>query len=823
MITNEGEFSIWYRQHRFPIDPSEYPRILGRANDHFTPISATDELAVLELQSLSSAFSHLPKRTSTTPEEQAERYRDKEIHKRRLADLCVRSAHVAALVSDNLRAINGVSDDSSSFEELHELIKTQAFRLAYWRVAADDINYRRFFDINDLAGLRMENEHVFEATHGLVMQLVREGKVNGLRIDHPDGLFDPAQYFRRLQQCRPSYVVAEKILMADELLPTEWPLDGTTGYDFSKVVNGLFVEVSSATKMVKGYKGFLGHSLNFRNVLYSSKTTVMDNALASELNVLANILSRIALSNRHTCDFTLNRLREALSEIVAHFPVYRTYLTQDNVSERDRSYIEAALAAAKRQSTSQDTSVYEFIRHVLLDREGEEANRSDRRGSIAFAMKFQQFTGPVMAKSLEDTSFYRYHPLTSLNDVGGDPMEFGVTVEDFHARMQARSKTWPHSMLSTSTHDSKLSEDVRARINVLSEIPARWRLKARQWRMMNRAKKTTLGDVESPSRNDEYLFYQVLLGAWPAGICAPTDELRRRFKSYMLKAAREAKEFTSWANQNAEYENALTSFVDEVLNSDANQEFLSDFLAFQRDVARAGMFNTLSQTLIKLTAPGVPDIYQGNDVCEFHLVDPDNRSPVDYSRRKQLLSALTSLPCSEHANLARALTAQLLKGEDLEGQAKLFVTWKALRARQRYPDIFQRGEYVPLTVEGPRQANIVAFARQSGHSRAVIAVPRMCARFLEGDSCKLCSRNWEGTRINLPTTGTSSYRNIMTGEKLVPTRGADEGNFLDVSALMKDFLWTVLVAEEPIGIPDVARSGCVDSNGSLAGCEPVAG
>jgi (1->4)-alpha-D-glucan 1-alpha-D-glucosylmutase len=317
--------------------------------------------------------------------------------------------------------------------------------------------------------------------------------------------------------------------------------------------------------------------------------------------------------------------------------------------------------------------------------------------------------------------------------------------------------------------------------------------------MMNRANKTILGDVEAPSRNDEYLFYQVLLGAWPAGGCAPTDELRRRFKSYMLKAAREAKELTSWANQNAEYENALTSFVDEVLNSDANQEFLSDFMALQHDIARAGMFNTLSQTLIKLTAPGVPDIYQGNDLCEFQLVDPDNRSPVDYSRRKQLLSALTSLPCSEHANLARALTAQLLKGEDFEGQAKLFVTWKALRARQHYRDIFEQGEYVPLTVEGPRSANVVAFARESGHSRAVIAVPRMCARFLEGESCKLCSRSWQDTRVKLPATGTTSYRNIMTGEELLTTRGAGEGSFLDVSALMKDFLWTVLVAEEPTG------------------------
>ena len=788
----KGEFSIWFHQHRFPIDPNEYQRILKRPSGSSDQTAPPQDADVLELESMISAFGHLPSRSCSTSEEKAERSRDKEIHKRRLADLCSRSVHIAELVNENVRILNGVPGAPGSFDELHELIKAQAFRLAYWRVAADDINYRRFFDINDLAGLRMENPAVFEATHRTVMQWVGEGKINGLRIDHPDGLFNPAEYCERLQRCSPGYVVIEKILGRDEPLPT-WPVSGTTGYDFSNLVNGLFVETASAAKMVRAYRGFLGQSLDYQSIIYACKTIVMDKALASELNVLANLLSRIALSNRHTCDFTLNSLREALAEIVAYFPVYRTYLTPGRVSDKDRWYIETAICKAKRNATSQDTSVYDFIRQVLLANNDEETNETRLASLLSFAMKFQQFTSPVMAKGLEDTCFYRYHPLISVNDVGGDPLEFGVTLDDFHRKTMERARTWPHSMLATSTHDSKLSEDVRARINVLSEIPARWRLKARQWRLLNQNKKKMIDGAETPSRNDEYLFYQAMLGVWPAAQEFPADELRERLKQYMLKAAREAKQRTSWANQNSEYENALSSFVDDALQAD-NRDFIADFTAFQKEIARIGLCNSLSQILIKLTAPGVPDIYQGNEIGNFVLVDPDNRRPVNYRRRRQLLEELTS--ATDPGTTAKQLAARLQKGEDVEGCAKLFLTWKALSARRAYAELFENGTYIPLVVEGPRAANLVAFARRYEDTQAVVAVPRMSSRLLEEGGSLSDPDFWQNTQVVLPAEAAGEgYRNLITAESHAGIKGDDGRSSLGVSSLMANFPWVLLISE----------------------------
>ena len=796
---DEGEFSIWYHQHRFPVDPKDYPRLLLRESERLASASEDAQLHVIELQSLVSAFSHLPGRTSTTQEERTERNRDKEILKGRLTDLCTRSTTIAEFVGQNVRAINGAVGDARSFDELHELIKAQAFRLAYWRVAADDINYRRFFDINDLAGLRMENPSVFEATHRFVMELVRQGKVDGLRIDHPDGLFDPAEYFRQIAAGGPGYVVVEKILTGDESLPSDWAVHGTTGYDFSNLLNGLFVDTSSAAKMGRAYRGFLGRALDFRQVVYESKQTVMRSALASELQVLASMLSRIALANRYTCDFTLNSLRDALSEVVANFPVYRTYLREGKsdeveVSGQTRWYIEVAIQAAKKKDHSQDTSVYDFMRRVFLIARGEQSDGSRHR-FLPFAMKFQQFSSPVMAKGLEDTSFYRYHPLASLNDVGGDPSEFGRTPAEFHEKVLERSRHWPYSMLGTSTHDSKLSEDVRARINVLSEIPAEWRLKARQWHTLNLKHKTMIDGVETPTRNDEYLFYQALLGVWPGGKNTSDPELLGRMQAYMLKASREAKESTSWANQNAEYESALQSFVEAVL-APANREFVSDFLVLQQRVASIGMLNTLSQTLIKLASPGVPDIYQGNEVCQFRLVDPDNRHPVDYEMRKKLLAEMTSQSCSERTAIARSLSQQLERGGDSQGRAKLFLTWSALLARQRNLDLFQQGEYVPLTVQGERADRIFAFARTSASTVAVIAVPRLCARLFESGISLVDSNVWSETKIVLPAgTETCGYRNAITGQRYCATAAADGRAYFDLPPLMKDFPWVLLISE----------------------------
>ncbi len=790
----KGEFSIFFHQHRFPIDPRTYPAILSKQNDLLISQLGPEHRDVLELQSLTAAFGHLPGQNEGSAEKRAERNRDKEINKRRLSALCAESKPVLGFIQENVQSLNGTPGGTRSYDELHELIKTQAFRLAYWRVASDDINYRRFFDINDLAGIRMENPQVFEATHRYVLELVRDGKVNGLRVDHPDGLFDPAQYFARLQDTKPIYVVVEKILSGDEPMPPEWPVNGTTGYDFSNLVNGLFVDATSAAKIRRMYRGFLAQALDYRQVLYRCKKNVMRNALASELNVLANILSRIALSNRHTCDFTLNSLRNALSEVVANFPVYRTYLTEEAVSERDRWYIETALQVARRQSKSQDTSVFDFIRQVLLTRKDNGQNEIYRKAFITFSMKLQQFTSPVMAKGLEDTSFYRYHPLMSINDVGGNPLEFGVTPEEFHAKTSTRATLWTHAMLATSTHDSKLSEDVRARINVLSEIPAQWRLKARQWRKMNQRFKSVVDGQEMPSPNDEYLFYQISIGSSPAKNDVPSDEWCERIKNYMLKAAREAKEATSWANQNQDYEKALVGFVSAVMNP-SNHEFLVDFASFEKRIVPAGMMNSLSQILIKFTCPGVPDLYQGNELFELRLVDPDNRGRVDYALRRTCLCDLISMPCKERSNYIRKMASTIVDGSDHEGNAKLFLTWRALAARRQHLALFRDGQYVPLSVQGPLSKHLIAFARKYDQAEAIVIVPRLCAQLLAYDVPLDNANLWQDTYIELPQAlSASQYQNYLSFTACSVTDGSGI-RMIKASDVFRDFPWALLTSE----------------------------
>ncbi len=774
----KGEFSILYHDHRFPVNPREYPRILGRGLERLEQTLSSNREDFLELQSLIAAFSHLPSRRETSPNQREERIRDKEIHKRRLAGLCAKSEEIFGFLEQNVLELNGAPGDPKSFDELHELIKVQAYRLAYWRVAADDINYRRFFDINDLAGLRMENESVFEITHRLVLNLLRQGKVDGLRIDHPDGLYDPAQYFQRLRRelrceaevasdCGPSYVVIEKILTGEEKIPKDWPVDGTTGYDFLNLVNGLFVDPESVGKMDRIYRVFIGARVNFDNLVYRSKKIVMHNALASELNVLANALTRIALANRHTCDFTLNSLRDALSRIVACFPVYRTYISENHVSETDQKYILEAVECAKRQSPGSDPSVFDFVQDALLLTKAETQGKIYRDAVIRFAMKAQQFTSAVMAKGLEDTSFYRYHRLDSLNEVGGDPRRFGESVEGFHANMAERAKSWPRSMLETSSHDTKRSEDVRARINVLSEIPAQWGKALRQWRELNYGKKRLVDDVLAPSRNDEYLLYQTLVGAWPLEEKLATDSyFRNRIKAYMLKAVREAKEKSSWANPNTNYETAVTAFVDEILcPGEGDNEFVKSFAAFSRSTARVGMFNSLSQTLLKLTCPGVPDIYQGNELWDLSLVDPDNRRPVDYSKRRKILQEMQKWPESaEHLKLhVRELISHMS-----DGRIKMYLTWKALTLRKQRPELFLKGNYLSLNVQGPKAKHLLAFTRRYGDSELIVAVPRLCAKLFSADGESSVTQDWwKETYIELPPSAERrTYHNVFTGEQV---------------------------------------------------------
>ncbi len=589
-----GEFSLFYFQHRLPIDPATYPRIVGHRSEHLASILGESDERYVELQALLTSLGHIPARTDTTLERMLERQRDKEVHKRHLATLNASCADIGRHIADNLVEFNGRPNDATSFDLLHDLIKLQGYRLAYWRVASDEINYRRFFDINELAALRMDEPAVFEATHRFVLDLLAQGKVEGLRIDHPDGLYDPGRYFERLQaavggkpsapgEALPLYLVIEKILADHERLPNDWPIHGATGYRFANLVNNLFVDCAAERRMTRVYHDFTDLHDDFETIAYEAKKLIMLTALSSELNVLATRLARIAAASRTTCDYTLNGLRDALVDVVASFPVYRSYVAHGQLSADDRRHITWAVAVAKKHSPSADTGIHDFLYDVLTTDLARGRSASFRERVQSFAMKFQQFSSPVMAKGVEDTAFYRYHRLTSLNDVGGEPRRFGVSVSAFHAATRARAARWPHNLLATSTHDSKRSEDVRARINVLSEMPAAWKLMLKRWSRFNRGRKRLIDGVEVPSRNDEYLLYQTLIGTWPLAL--PDDaalaDYRARIDAYMIKACAKAKEHSSWVKVNTEYEAAVSSFVQGTAGARRKESFPGR-LHFQR-------------------------------------------------------------------------------------------------------------------------------------------------------------------------------------------------------------------------------------------------
>lgn len=767
-----GEFSVLYYKHRFPIDPREYPRILRPGLQRLRAQWRSGEGLLGEFESLVDSFGHLPSRDERTLEKMLERARDRAVRKRQLAEIVARSSELRLYVEQCLAGFEGRPGHPESFDPLHELMEAQAWRLAHWRVAGDDINYRRFFDVHDLAALRMESEAVFEETHRLVLRLVHEGKVDALRVDHPDGLYDPGQYFERLQEraAPPDtiggrepgehniYIAVEKILAQHERLPESWAVDGTTGYRFVNLLNGLFVDAASESEMGHTYAAFIGEHIEYEELVHDSKVLIMTNALSSEMSVLANMLSRIAKADRRHRDFTLNNLRRALVEIVANFPVYRTYSTGTGMGEEDKRYVDWAVGKAKKRGRAAEVSVYDFIRQLLVGTLPGE--RPAYRTLVeAFVRRFQQFTSPVTAKAVEDTSFYVYNRLVSLNEVGGDPHTYGISLRAFHAASVDRARSWPRTMVATSTHDNKRSEDVRVRIDVLSEAAALWRLALRRWSRINRRHRTEVAEELAPSRNDEYLLYQILLGAWPLEPMneASLEAFRERIQAYMIKAAREAKTKTSWINPNEEYEAALSAFVNALLRNLDGNPFLNDFLPAQARVARYGMLNSLSQTLIKLASPGIPDIYQGNELWDLSLVDPDNRRAVDYAKRAALLDEMRNAP------LDGSLAADFL-GSMHDGRIKQYVTWRTLRLRAELLDLFTQGEYVPLLAQGAKSEHVCAFARRHDGRTVVAVAPRLVLQLTAAqDALPLGEGIWGDTLLPVPAAG--AYTDAFTNER----------------------------------------------------------
>lgn len=786
-----GSFDVWYFEHRYPIAVRHYPLILHHA----------DGAAGAALDQVTGAFAALGEGRRSVRAQTMLR-RQATAAKQRLAALAASDPKVADALDAAVSRFAGTPGNRDSFRPLHRLLERQSYRLASWRVAAHEINYRRFFDINDLAGLRMERRDLFELAHQLVFRLIAEGKLQGLRLDHIDGLYDPAAYCRQLQdraaylllqaaaqdgtsaeetrpRGNPIYLVVEKILARHERLPESWPVDGTTGYDFMNLVNGLFVDPAAEGAMTDIYDRFVGTPSDHEAAVISAKRQLVRTNLASELNVLASQLHDIARQNWSTRDFAATAIREALLEIVARFPVYRTYITALEVSEEDLRHLEWAVALARKDAGFADTGVHEFILSVLgTGAAREPGRRFRRRDVIAAAMKFQQLTGPVMAKAVEDTAFYRYFRLVSLNEVGGEPHRFGTSPAAFHHLNQERARRHPDTMLATASHDHKRGEDTRTRIDVLSEMPGTWERAVQLWSRANRTRVREVDGAPAPDANDEYLYYQTLVGTWPSEGIADTGYADRMVQ-YMLKAVREAKRRSSWSFPSEDYEAAVEEFVRSTLDPEAGAWFLADLAAFAARTAVVGASNGLAQTLLKITVPGVPDVYQGAEYWDLSLVDPDNRRPIDFDARRHSLTDLADL--------------DTLLAQWRDGRIKQRVLAQALDLRRRLPSLFADGAYIPLATDGAEAHRVVAFAREWQDNWLIAVTPRLVAPLLEDRLLPLVPAElWGDTVLTAPDLPSGLVlEDVFSGR----SRSWEAGATVPVNEVLGEFPVALLAAE----------------------------
>ncbi len=812
---DERGFFVTYFDNRLPLDPQSLPQILASSPTGSQP----DELKIL-LRSLLGLPSHW--------EIEADRVQHRRMHAPRLEaelmQIITANPEVRSAIEQRLEQMNGTTGSPASFDDLHTLLEAQPYRLAHWRVSGEEINYRRFFDVNDLVALRMENPRVFAETHRLVRRMMAAGQIDGVRVDHCDGLLNPRQYLVRLQMlyyaaqaCGPEpqgtladngielevqqalsaeqrvnpafYCLVEKILEPGESLPAEWPVDGTSGYDFIPQVNGLFIQGRNEAALTRAYHRFIGHAIEVEQLLYNSKKVVMHTALASEVNVLAHLLDEISITDRHARDFTRKTLRDAIRETIACFPVYRSYIDErGEILERDRDYINRAIAQAKERNTGTAASVFDFLGATLLTEKPAAPDVSYRR-KLYFILKFQQLTGPVTAKGVEDTAFYVYNRFVSNNEVGCVPQVFSTSIADFHRANQRRLEEWPHALLATSTHDTKRSEDVRARLNVLSEIPGDWSAKVTSWQRLNERFRVTLPDGRTiPDANEEYLLYQTLVGAWPLEMRREEEraQFTERIRQYMDKAIHEAKANVSWINPDPQYSDAVREFIAHILSPGERGRsnfFLKRIEAFLPAVQFFGAMNSIAQSLLKLTSPGVPDLYQGTELFDLSLVDPDNRRPVDFSARARLLNEL-----NQREPDATIFAEMLHRYAD--GRIKLWTIAQALNLRRTHPGLFREGEYVPLEIQGDKAEHICAFARIHEGVAAITVVPRFAYTLMKGASEAPLGEVWGKTALILPEDSPTTFHNVLTGRRIHAVEGT-----LPCREVFADFPVTLLISE----------------------------
>ena len=783
-----GRFWLNYYDRRFPISPGTYDVILCHRSEECGDAAA-------ELCSVGRAAAHLPHPWQADPASVGERTSESDSIKGRLAAL-VRDKSAQRHIESVLADFNGTPGDPASFDALDRLLDRQCFRLADWHVAFDEINYRRFFDVNDLAALRMESPEVFEATHSFILPKLAQGEIAGLRIDHPDGLFDPAGYLLRLQRHYllaiaetlydgddwstvrkgllerleafngtgegpprwPLFVSVEKILAMHEPLIADWATHGTSGYDFLVQLNALFVDPAAEQSVEALWREMTSDERRYDDYAHANKKHMLDSTLASELHSLTHLFDRLAQRDRHGVDFTFRALQAALRETIACFGVYRTYVMGPEVSDTDKAHINAAIDKAKEKAPRLLPAAFEYIRRVLTQQYTDRQDAEDRRRWQEATGKFQQLTSPVTAKGIEDTTFYQFNRFLSLNEVGGEPAIFGIPPQQFQAFLSERQANWPFALSGSSTHDTKRSEDVRARLNVLSDIPEKWSTAVRHWFEVSAPLRTTTSGGPSPAPYEELLIYQTLIGAWPLDRAAEPD-FAERIHDYLLKAMREAKTRTRWGDADEAHEAAVRSFTDALLDPAKSSAFHATFAPLLREVAHFGLMNSLSQTLIKLISPGVPDIYQGNELWDFSLVDPDNRRPVDYAKRQSFLDGLENL------------TPDILLRNLSDGRAKLKVTTEGLRLRRNRTELFARGDVQPLTARGEMAAHVFGIIRTHGEQAVAAIVPLRVPGIVGKDTSALpIGTVWGNTTIDLP--GGGPWRNVLTGEVVTSNTAA---------------------------------------------------
>lgn len=674
-------------------------------------------------------------------------------------ELYTDNPEIKSFIDENLKIFNGEAGNSESFNRLDNLLSEQFFRLAFWKVGAEEINYRRFFTVNELISVKVENFQVFQNTHTLISKLIKEKQITGLRIDHIDGLYDPTQYLQRLKEAvGDTYITVEKILQPGEDLPESWSIQGTTGYDFLNYLNGIFCQNQNQEAFSNIYWNLTGFRTSYEQLTTEKKHLILERNLAGDIDNLTHLLKKIASKHRYGNDFTINGLKRAIAGVLTLFPIYRTYTNYDGILSTDRPYIQDVIQQAKVNIPLLNHEL-NFIEKVLLLQYENSLTPEEREQWLYFVMRLQQYTGPLMAKGVEDTALYVYNRFISLNEVGGNPDNFGVSLDEFHQFNQQRQIRWLDTMNATSTHDTKRGEDTRARLNVLSEIPDEWQHKVYAFCEMNRVHKTIINkNLPMPDGNIEYQFYQMLVGALPFFEHEHQDFVQR-IQDYVLKAAREAKVYTAWLRSNDDYEHALTDFVAAVLEPSEKNQFLQEFLPFQKRVAYYGIFNSLSQTLIKITSPGIPDFYQGTELWDFSMVDPDNRRPVDFAVRQTYLQAIKEQTKTDVFKLINDLFATK---ED--GRIKLFLVNQALKARNENLKVFQKGNYLPLKVTGKFKEHIIAFARSYGNQTIITITPRFLTSLIQPGEYPLGKFVWDDTCIHLPSNFPSVWQDNITGQ-----------------------------------------------------------